>query len=315
VRSDEQVPCSAGGTRDGMGRLVKASPDRGDRNTEDTISVVVPSFNQVRFLGEALDSIGAQGESLEIIVVDGGSTDGSVDLIRGRVDVTRWTSGTDGGQSEALNKGFRDATGTWLSWLNSDDLLLPGAIERFRRELSAVPNGRWFAGGGWMVDEVGRGLREYPAPSGSLRAEDLVPWTDNWFGQPGTFFRRDLFEEAGGHVRVDLRYAMDLDLWLRMGKIDCLRPIPEAVGAYRLHTESKTVSERRQMEVEVIRVLLEEMGPDAALKRVDHLARERFDLEARWNRLTDDLRSPNGWMRILSRRVKAGRAGRGQRNS
>lgn len=282
-----------------VGGVAAATPDR--------ISVIVPSFNQGGFLGVALDSIFEQADpALEVIVLDGGSTDGSVEILRQFDErLSWWVSERDEGQSDALNNGFARATGRWLTWLNSDDLLLPGAISAFRARAAAVPEGRWFAGAGWMVDEIGRKRKEYAGPMRTLRAEDLVPWTDNWFGQPGTFFRRDLFEEAGGHVRVDLRYAMDLDLWLRMGKIDCLRPIPEAVGAYRLHTESKTVSERRQMEVEVVRVLLEEMGSEAALKRVDHLAKERFDLEARWNRLTGDLRSPIGWMRILSRKVKS----------
>lgn len=282
-----------------------------------TISVVVPSFNQGPFLRAALESVLDQGApGLDVIVIDGGSEDSSVEILRGFDDrLSWWVSERDHGQSDALNKGFSMANGRWLTWLNSDDLLLQGAIAAFRRQAAIVPEGRWFAGAGWMVDEIGRMRKEYGEPVRTLRAEDLVPWTDNWFGQPGTFFRRDLFEEAGGHVRVDLRYAMDLDLWLRMGKIDCLYPIPEAVGAYRLHTSSKTVSERRQMEVEVTRVLLEEMGPDAALKRVDHLARERFDLEARWNRLTGDLQSPLGWLRILSRRAKAGQADREQAGS
>jgi hypothetical protein len=153
-----------------------------------------------------------------------------------------------------------------------------------------------------------RGLRRLPAPflligeSLFADAERLLRF-DTWFGQPGCFFRRSLYERAGGTVSSHLRYAMDLDLWLRLGRLAPLLPIPAELGAYRLHDESKTVAQRAPMETEVVQVLLEHLGPGAALERVRLLAEERFALETRYRRLTEDLSSPLGWGRILRRRI------------
>ncbi len=271
------------------------------------VSVVLPSFNQARFLESALESLFEQDDpSLEVIVVDGGSGDGSADVIRRHASrLAWWVSEPDAGQSDALNKGFARTSGTWLSWLNSDDLLLPGALAQLRARAAAKPEALWFAGSGRFVDAGGRTIRSYAAPSRPLEAADLVPWTHTWFGQPGTFFRRELFDSVGGAVRTDLRYAMDLDLWLRFGAKTALEPIAAPLGAYRLHDASKTVAERHAMECEVVRVLWEHMGAEAAMRRVTLLSKDRYDLEARYLRLANDLKSPGGWLRLLRRRVRA----------
>lgn len=270
------------------------------------LSLVIPSFNQARYLEEALAGLcDAHAEGVELIVVDGGSHDGSREVIlRHAHRLAWWVSEPDEGQSDALNKGFAKARGEWLGWLNSDDLLLPGALATLRTFVDTHPDARWVVGGGRFIDAAGRTLRSYPAPPRPLRAADLSPWAHNWFGQPGCIFRRDLFEQAGGHLRSDLHYAMDLDLWLRLGEHAPLQPVPAELGAYRLHPASKTVDQRVPMEVEVVRVLLERLGHQAALDRVEGLARERFALEARYRRLTQDLMSPLGWWRLLWRRLR-----------
>lgn len=270
------------------------------------ISIVVPSFNQARWLTSCLDSILGQGNSdVEVILIDGGSTDCTQEIIRryaGRLAYS--ISEQDRGQSHALNKGFARATGSWLGWLNSDDLLLPGAIDAMRRMIRQVPGGEWFAGSGWFIDEQGERVKHYAAPAKPLSATDLSPWTHNWFAQPGSFFSRALFEKAGPYLREDLRYAMDLDLWLRMAKLSPLCPLSHDTGAYRLHGGSKTVAERPEMEVETVRVLVENLGLEAGLARVEGLAREKFESEFRYRRLTDDLRSPAGWLRLAWRRMR-----------
>lgn len=269
-------------------------------------SIVIPSFNQGAFLGECLELLLSQsGADTELIVVDGGSQDDSPQVIRHHGQrLAWWCSEPDSGQSDALTKGFRQARGEWLGWINSDDLLLEGALEAVRKFLEHHPKAEWVVGGGRMIDAAGLLVRTYPCPAGPLRAADLSPWTDTWFGQPGCFFRRTLYDRAGGTLARNLHYAMDLDLWLRLGQLAPLLPIPAELGAYRLHDDSKTVAQRAPMETEVVQVLLEHLGPAAALERVRLLAEDKFALETRYRRLSQDLASPFGWGRILRRRLQ-----------
>ena len=270
-------------------------------------SIVIPSYNQGAFLEECLQALLSQaGGDTELIVVDGGSQDGSRQLIeRHGQRLAWWCSEPDQGQSDALIKGFRRAKGEWLGWINSDDLLLAGALDTIRAFLVEHPDAEWVVGGGRMIDAAGRLVRGYPPPARPLRAADLSPWTHTWFGQPGCFFQRSLYERAGGTIARDLHYAMDLDLWLRLGKLAPLLPVPAELGAYRLHDDSKTVAQRAPMETEVVKVLLSHLGPESALDRVSRLAEERFALEARYRRLTEDLTSPRGWARLLVRRLRS----------
>jgi len=275
------------------------------RVSTDLISIVVPSFRQANWLGSCLDSIFNQEDPhLEVILIDGGSVDGTQEIIRKYSHRLAYAvSEKDSGQSHALNKGFARVQGKWLGWLNSDDLLLPGAINALRRAIEQEPEGEWFAGGGWFIDEQDRRVKHYAPPSRRLSAIDLSPWTNNWFAQPGSFFSRALFEKAGPFLREDLRYAMDLDLWLRMGKLSPLYPLNHDTGAYRLHKASKTVAERPEMEVDVVRVLIENLGLQAGLARVHGLAEEKFETEFRYRRLAKDLLSPAGWLRLVRRRM------------
>lgn len=270
-------------------------------------SIVVPSFNQGTFLAECLEGLLAQASpDTELIVVDGGSGDDSAEVIRRYADrLAWWCSEPDAGQSDALVKGFKRASGEWLGWINSDDLLLPGALQELRTFLDRHPHAEWVVGGGRMIDADGQLVRSYAAPSQPLRAADLSPWTDTWFGQPGCFFRRSLYDRAGGYVDPSLHYAMDLDLWLRLGAHTHLLPISAELGAYRLHSESKTVAQRAPMEVEVVQVLLDRLGPEAALERVKLLAGDRFAIEDRYRRLTQNLLSPKGWLFLLRRRLRS----------
>lgn len=260
------------------------------------ISIVVPSYDQARFLEQNLESLVGQDEpGLEILVVDGGSGDGSLEIIRSYADrIAWWVSEPDAGQSDALNKGFARARGSWLGWLNSDDTLLPGALTAVTREIRRQPDAAWLAGAGWFVDEAGERVRHYDPPAPISSAAELSPWRESWFAQPGTFMRRELFEKAGGKLRTDLRYAMDLDLWLRLARHAPLVPVDADLATYRLHGASKTVSERAAMEVEIVEVLHEHLGWEAALDRVRALADERFELERRHRSLVERLRSPAG---------------------
>jgi len=206
-------------------------------------TVVTPSFNQARYLERTIESVLSQrGDfELEYLVVDGGSSDGSVDILRRYQGRLWWVSEPDRGQSHAINKGLARATGSVLAWLNSDDTYELGALDRVARTFRDT-GARWCFGECRIVDEqdreIRRAIRWYKRrlgrqySLGRLLSKDLVP-------QPATFFRRDLFLEAGP---VDEAYhlAMDYDLWLRFARIAEPAFIPEALATFRWHDTSKS---------------------------------------------------------------------------
>jgi glycosyltransferase involved in cell wall biosynthesis len=243
--------------------------------------MVVPSFNQGAFLEATINSLLAQNElGLEIIVVDGGSTDGSIDIIRRHADhLAWWVSEPDRGQSDALNKGFAQAKGEWLGWLNSDDLLLPGALQALRLHAQEQPDRQWWIGGGYFIDGHGVRFRDYRAPNGLEAPRQLADWRKFWFAQPSAFFRRDLYDRAGSSIREDLHYAMDLDLWLRYLNFAAPGCIDADLSVYRHHSKGKTQALSVEGEAEIVRVLTEHLGIDAALDRVRNLAKQRNSLE------------------------------------
>ena len=213
------------------------------------LSVVMPALNAASTIERSLDSIRAQGrDDVEVLVVDGGSTDGTVDLLRARPDV-RWTSGPDGGLSDAFNKGAALATAPVLGWLNADDTYLPGALDRVVRAFSEDPELRWLVGQGLIVDGGGREVRgPVTAYKNALlaRYSHSLHLTQNFVPAPATFFRRDDFHEVGG-MDVGLRYSMDYDLYLRLGRRSrpALVPVPLAAFTMAPGTLSMTGFERQ----------------------------------------------------------------------
>lgn len=184
------------------------------------MSVVVPSFNQARHLREALDSILSQDHpGLEVLVMDGGSTDGSVEILRGYGDRIAFVSERDRGQSDAINRGFARARGEIVAWLNSDDRYLPGAVRAAASALAARPDAGMVYGDGELIDEDGHVL----GPFAATQPFDL--WTlvhvSDFIMQPTVFMRADAVREAGG-LDESLRYGMDWDLWIRLA---CRRPV------------------------------------------------------------------------------------------
>lgn len=126
-----------------------------------TVSIVMPSFNQARFLGEALESLIAQRDQIhELIIMDGGSTDGSKEIIQEyQSELTHWQSEKDDGQSDAIIRGFKRATGDILAWVNSDDALLPDAVQSMREAFGANPDTGMIEGDTIIIDQDSRVVR------------------------------------------------------------------------------------------------------------------------------------------------------------
>jgi hypothetical protein len=207
------------------------------------ISVVTPSYNQGRFIEETIRSVLLQGyPNLEYIVIDGGSTDESVEIIRKYAPwLSHWESQRDRGQSHAINKGLAHCTGEIFNWINSDDLLEAGSLHAVARAWVNAP-GAIVAGNVSNFDE--KGIRRVVVPTG-LTLENFMNagkarQSDSIWHQPGTFLPLAEVQAAGG-VREDLHYVMDCFLMielLRRCRVVC---VPEPLARFRVHGNSKTV--------------------------------------------------------------------------
>jgi glycosyltransferase involved in cell wall biosynthesis len=210
------------------------------------ISIITPSFNQGAFISEALESIRLQNyPEVEHLVIDGCSTDNTVDLLRNMElsDENRkvkWTSERDGGQSEALNKGFNQAKGEIVGWLNADDRYRPGCFETIAKAFTDYPDIDVFFGDYVLVDESGKTLqarREIEFNPFILRHHRVL-----YIATTSTFFRRRIFDE-GNRLDEKLHYAMDLEFFSRLAtKGYRFKHVPEVLADYRLQPDSKTCS-------------------------------------------------------------------------
>jgi glycosyltransferase involved in cell wall biosynthesis len=197
----------------------------------------VPSYNQGRFLDEALRSALEQKyEPLEVIVVDGGSTDDSVAVIERYADrLAWWVSEPDRGQAHALNKGFSRARGGILGWLASDDVLLPGAVARAVEELERGP--LLVYGEALFVDAEGREL--FPLEPRPFDEAEMLRRCENFVVQPGSLFSRPAWELAGP-LDEESHYLFDFAFSLRVSQHGEVRAIPDRLAHYRVHAESKS---------------------------------------------------------------------------
>jgi len=203
------------------------------------VSLVTPSFNQGQFLEDTILSVLNQGyPDLEYMVIDGGSTDGSPEVIRRYADrLAYWESTPDRGQSHAINKGWRRATGKYLWWLNSDDLLMPDSLASAVRHLEANPAEDLIYGDLLSIDEEGQ-----PLGAWSLRDFDFADFmiNDGHVAQPGGLVRREAVERIG-YLDEGLHYLMDWDFWTRLALSGGrLIHLPQTLAMYRVYDEAKT---------------------------------------------------------------------------
>jgi glycosyltransferase involved in cell wall biosynthesis len=210
------------------------------------ITIVTPSYNQAAFLEQTLRSVLDQDyPDLEYIVMDGGSTDGSVEIIRRYADrLAYWVSEKDEGQADAIMRGFQRASGEIIGWLNSDDLLLPGALRRVGEYYAAHPEVEMVVGGVVRIDEHGKPVRARGRGPVSCNLgtpqhlRKLLHW-ECGFAQPAAFWRREAFFAVGG-FDTSLRFCFDYDMYLRLARRRHFGRIKAFLACFRLHAESKT---------------------------------------------------------------------------
>ncbi len=209
------------------------------------ISIITPSYNQSRYLRQTMHCVLSQAGDfdLEWLVIDGGSTDGTVELLRSCPDPRlKWISEKDNGQSDAVNKGLARATGDIIGWINSDDLYTSGALAAVARAFTQHPGIAWLAGRCAIIDGNNRvirpGITRYK--NNQLKRYGYRRLLiQNPFSQPAVFWRRG-FGEGVGPLDVSLHHAMDYDLWLRMARRADPFLLPKTLALFRIHATSKS---------------------------------------------------------------------------
>lgn len=222
------------------------------------VSIITPSYNQAPFLETTMRSVLDQDyPRVEYIVVDGGSTDGSLEIIRRYEEhLAAWVSEPDEGQTDAINKGFSMATGDILAWLNSDDTYQPHAVSEAVAFLEHHPEVGMVYGDTNFIDENGRVLGKFNAQQTSYqrlrRGGVYIP-------QPASFWRAALWD-AVGPLDTSFYFAMDYDLWVRFAKISELRYVPRSWANFRVYGDAKSFAADDQCWPEMLRVHRREGG-------------------------------------------------------
>lgn len=227
-----------------------------------TFSIVTPSLNQGRFIGDCLRSVASQRTQdigVEHIVFDACSTDETLDILKTTPDLS-WVSEPDRGQTDAINKGLLQAGGDWIMWLNADDYLLPGALQRVQEHALTHPNSDVIYGDCLFVDKTGRQLRE--KREGGFNFNMLL-FYGCYIPSTATFFRRKLVDR-GLLLDPQFKNCMDTDYFMRLALAGArFGHIPELLAAFRWHEDniSTNFSDRRKAErLQIQRRILQEKG-------------------------------------------------------
>ena len=228
------------------------------------ISIVTPSYNQAQFIRATIDSVLSQEyPRLEYFVMDGGSTDGTVEILKSYGKRIKWVSENDAGQTDAINKGLRMAKGEVLAYLNSDDIYLPGTLNRVG-EYYQQTKSDWITGacltidvagnpskGNWLISLYKRFLMALYSPLTLRIADSMLP-------QPSTFWSRKAWNKVG-EFNSNYHYVMDYDYWLRMAKYYHPHDLKVALSGFRFQKDSKSQTGRVKLMAEGL-VALRESG-------------------------------------------------------
>ncbi len=266
-------------------------------SSQPDVTVVTPSYNQGIFIEETIQSVLSQtGAAVEYIVMDGGSTDQTLEILEKHRGLLDFVSEKDEGQTDAINKGLRRARGRILAYLNSDDAYLPGAIGKAVEFLDGHREYAMVYGEGYHVDAQGRFLeRYYTEPYDFRRLAEIC-----FICQPTAFFRRELLSTVG-YFDASLQFCMDYDYWIRVGKRYAVGYIPAYLAMSKLHSEGKTLGQRVAFHDEIVKIIRRHYGyvPMRWISAYAHAYLERY--------LTRESRARDLLFRVLVRAIFLGK--------
>ena len=228
-------------------------------NKEPLITIITPNYNMGNFIEETINSVLNQSyANLQYIIIDGGSTDKSLEIIKRYEDkLDYWISEPDTGQSQAINKGFLRAKGEFVGWLNSDDVLTPNSVETVVREFQKYPELDVIYGRNERINWRGDLVPTPDLPKDKNQFDKNLILSDSLVNQPGLLFKRKWLGIVG-LLNEDLNYVMDYEYWVRLAIAGArFRRIPNTLARFRLNEKSKTVNNVIDMTNEHLRVLNE----------------------------------------------------------
>lgn len=255
-------------------------PEPPNGQTWPKISIVTPSFNQGVYLEKTIRSVLLQGyPNLEYIIIDGGSTDQSVDIIKKYESlIDFWVSEKDRGQSHAINKGLKKATGELFGWLNSDDYYLPGVLFKFAKAYLESPSSGAFYGQGHKVDVNGNII--YTPVLKTINYENLFKWCEDYnFMQPSCLFTKNSWINCGP-LDENIHIALDVDFWIRIAKHYPFVKIDESLSFATTHPNAKTTALKNQMYADLAVVYAKHGELDAARRLLNGLTNQLTECQA-----------------------------------
>lgn len=246
------------------------------------VSIVTPSYNQARFIEGTIQSVLSQDYSqIEYLLVDGGSTDSTVDIIRRYEDrLTWWVSEKDRGQTDAINKGLARAKGDILAWINSDDTYEPGAVSAAVQFLKEHPEVGMVYGDCNYINETGEVIGRFRSRQTSYRR---IRQGYNHIPQQTMFFRADLWKQVGP-LDPSFHFAMDYDLWTRISARSPIRYVPQTWANFRLHTSGKTLMADERFWPEMLRIHYRDGGSFFSTIVARYYVRKVFGPLLSWRR-------------------------------
>jgi glycosyltransferase involved in cell wall biosynthesis len=277
-----------------------------DRRPWTKISIVTPSYNQGKFLEETIRSVLLQNYlNMEYIIMDGGSTDDSVEIIKKYEPwLTYWVSEKDEGQADAIQRGFEKANGEIFAWINSDDYYLPNVFEKIARKYCHYDNNDLFIGGIYHINEKGCFIRKW-APF--MQDFESLLCSGQFFAQLGCFWRSDAFWSVGG-INRSLNFAFDYDLFLKLMQKKSPLKINTYIGAFRDHKNSKTNNIWENIGIVEVKQLQEKYGiNDMSSKKKKQIER-KIKLRCEINKLLpfeNIVRNPDLYLMSLNKILKS----------